>query len=59
MTTINLNLTPTEVQQIREVFAKDGQTLEEGLKNLIHLVLKTDNLKQLPKKVQHGHKQSE
>jgi len=54
MTSINLSLTPTEVQQVKEVFAKDGQTLEEGLESLIHLVLKTDNLRQLPKKVKHG-----
>jgi len=53
MMTINLSLTPMEERQVKEVFAKDGQTLEEGLKNLIHLVLKTDNLKELPKKIKH------
>ena len=41
MTSVNLNLTPREVQQVKEMFAKDGQTLEEGLENL-HLFSSKD-----------------
>ncbi|MBO1307426.1 hypothetical protein JZO70_14710 [Enterococcus sp. 669A] len=52
MTTINLDLTPEEEKKIKDTFAKDGQSLEEGLQNLVYLLISdNDSDIQLPKMV--------
>ena len=52
LTTVKLDLTPEEEKKAKEVFAKDGQTLEEGLKSLVYLLISSnDNQAGLPKMV--------
>ena len=36
MTTINLSLTPAEEQQVKEVFAEEGMTLDEAILSFVY-----------------------
>ena len=50
MTTINLNLTPDEEQQVKDFFSGQAQTLDEAVENLIHLIILNNPTKMtLPK----------
>lgn len=52
MTTVRIDLTPEEEQKAKEVFAKEGQTLEEGIRNLVYLLISSnDSRTVLPKMV--------
>lgn len=57
LTTVQLDLTPEEEKKVKEVFAKEGQTLEEGLKSLVYLLISSNDSKtKFPKMVKPKHK---
>ena len=52
MTTVKIDLTPEEEKKVKEIFSKEGKTLEEGLKKIVYLLISNNDLKvELPEMV--------